>query len=338
MENILIMRKAIFLLLLFIVLGSTLISFSSCETKKTKLPTLGKAQSAPYELLLVANKEWIKTMAGQTLSVVLNSPIVGLPQPETHFRLTTIDPRHFEGTFRFYSNVVCVQIGKEYPEAKVTMMTDAYCKPQLILNLQAPNDEEFIKLVRERADIILEMFDDRELARERMLLSKNFSGKVQAQVQKMFGYDFKAPKDIDKIKAGNNFLWGTDEKNEFRLNVCMYSVPIRNMDEEAFVSVRDSVMKINIPGDKEDQWMETDARSITMGEKEVGENSIPVTVFKGLWDMKNDAMGGPFVAYVYTDMANNRMVIAEGFIFAPQKDKRAYIRELEASLQTLKAE
>ena len=36
------------------------------------------------------------------------------------------------------------------------------------------------------------------------------------------------------------------------------------------------------------------------------------------------------------DEANNRIVVAEGFVYAPETDKRNYIRRLEASLHTLR--
>jgi len=328
------MRKSFLLLLLS--LSFITVSTTSCDnTSKQKVPSLGKAQSAPYELLLVANKDWLTTMAGQSLTVVLDSPIEGLPQPETHFRITKINPQAFDGTFLYYANVLRVKIGKEYTQPRVTLQRDAYCRPQLIINLEAPDNESFIQLIRERANYILQMFDEREVARERTLLQKNYSGKVQQAVKKMFNADIYVPKDIDDIKQGKDFLWASDSKNEFRLNICIYSLPLSDLSLDGFVASRDSLMKINIPGHKDNQWMETDSRSVTYRQLEVEGNTLPVFQVRGLWDMKNDAMGGPFVSNIYVDNSNQRLLIAEGFIFAPQEEKRAMLRELEAALQTL---
>lgn len=328
------MKKIFSFIILMTMICGTCFTTVSCDGQKQKVPMIGKSQSAPYELLLVANKDWLNSMAGQTLKVVLDSPIEGLPQPEPHFRVTTINPRDFNGTFRSYANVIIARVGNEYKEARVALAEDMTCHPQLVVTVEAPTDEEFVEVVRERADLILSLFDDREIARERELLMKHYSGKVQTQVKKMFGVDFRAPQDVDDIKVGKNFIWATDSKNEFRLNVCLYSLPLKDMSLGDFIASRDSVMQINIPGDKDNQWMETDARSVTFKAKDL-EGGIPVIQVKGLWDMKNDAMGGPFVSYVYTDHVNSRLIVAEGFIFAPQKDKRAMIRELEGALQTL---
>jgi hypothetical protein len=52
--------------------------------------------------------------------------------------------------------------------------------------------------------------------------------------------------------------------------------------------------------------------------------------------MENDAMGGPFVAHSVVDTINNRVIVVEGFVYAPEKMKRSMIRRLEAALYTLK--
>ena len=43
---------------------------------------------------------------------------------------------------------------------------------------------------------------------------------------------------------------------------------------------------------------------------------------RGLWKMEHDAMGGPFVSHSRVDTLNNRVVVAEGFVYAPEKMKR----------------
>ena len=319
-------------LLLF---AMVLIALASCDDNKNKVPRLGKAQSAPFELLLVTNKEWLNTQAGQALKVVLNSPIVGLPQQEPHFRLTTINHNAFDGVFRFYANVLVVKVGADCKEPKVSVQKEAYCQNQLLIKMEAPDDASFVTMLREKAEIILDYFDEQEVMREYGLLKKNYSGKVMAQAQKQFGVSIKAPVDIDDIKSGENFFWASASKQEFRTNVCMYSLPVRNMTLDDFVAARDSVMMINIPGDREGQWMETDSRTVSYKSRTMRESGQNVIEVRGLWDMRNDAMGGPFVSYVMTDDVNNRLIVAEGFIFAPKEEKRAMIRQLEATLQTV---
>lgn len=63
---------------------------------------------------------------------------------------------------------------------------------------------------------------------------------------------------------------------------------------------------------------------------------------RGLWYMKNekpehlwDSMGGPFVSHSRLDTETNRVVVVEGFVYAPEKMKRGLMRRLEGALYTL---
>ena len=78
-------------------------------------------------------------------------------------------------------------------------------------------------------------------------------------------------------------------------------------------------------------------------ESRFGVEYTPITVngkycgvLRGLWKMVGDMMGGPFVSHVRLDEKNNRVVVAEGFVFAPETDKRNFIRRIEAALYTLR--
>ena len=323
--------------LLYIILcvGSLLTSCASDSNGDGKKKVTAKAQSSPYELLVVANKDWLKTDVGQTLVETVETPIEGLPQMEPNFRVTYINPDAFNGTFKGYSNVIFAEVGKKHSKAEMRIAHDEYCRPQLVVFLSAPDGQAFVKLMQKHAQQILDLFNAQEFAREHEVLEKKYSKAVMKQAKKQFGIEVKVPSDIDDIKVGKDFLWASDSKREFRTNVCIYTLPMRDLSLEEFVVARDSVMKINIPGGREDQWMETDSRTVTS--RIVERNGQQVMEVRGLWDMKNDAMGGPFVCYVQADASGQKLLAAEGFVFAPEEKKRAMIRKLEAAIQTVHA-
>ena len=43
-------------------------------------------------------------------------------------------------------------------------------------------------------------------------------------------------------------------------------------------------------------------------------------------------MAGPFLNYIVEDKPNNRLLVMEGFVFAPSVNKRDYMFELESIL------
>jgi len=65
-------------------------------------------------------------------------------------------------------------------------------------------------------------------------------------------------------------------------------------------------------------------------------NGLEAYEIRGIWEVKNDFMGGTFINYSFIDKKNNRILCLDGFVYAPNQDKRDYIFELEAIFKSLK--
>jgi hypothetical protein len=51
--------------------------------------------------------------------------------------------------------------------------------------------------------------------------------------------------------------------------------------------------------------------------------------------MKNDFMSGPFISYAIFDIAHKRILVLEGFCYAPSKEKRDLMFELESIIKSI---
>ena len=80
--------------------------------------------------------------------------------------------------------------------------------------------------------------------------------------------------------------------------------------------------------------MQTDARFVTT--RAFMLKGEYVFEARGLWRVKGDMMGGPFVSQSRVDTINQRVITEEIFIYAPEKLKRNLVRGMEASLYTIK--
>ncbi|HNZ72795.1 MAG TPA: DUF4837 family protein, partial [Prolixibacteraceae bacterium] len=57
---------------------------------------------------------------------------------------------------------------------------------------------------------------------------------------------------------------------------------------------------------------------------------------RGLWQVENDFMGGPFVSLSILDVLKRRVVTVEGFVYAPANKKRNLLQQVEAMAYSLK--
>lgn len=327
------MKKLLYCLIILIIV--------SCTSNGGKVRKVGKTTiSAPYELLIVADKEWLQTDEGEVLEGLFKSDIAGLIQPEANFRTMSVNPNTFTKQFRAFANIVIVKIDKKYSASHISIQKDLWAHPQTIMTISAHDGMQLAEFVATNQKQILNIFVDAELQREMSYLRGAYSDKVLRQAEKQFGYEIYVPQDIQSIKVAKNFFWASSVDRDNTLNVCMYSYPCddKSIDSlltlENFVAHRNAVMKANIPGEHEGQYMTT--QLLGLQSECVVRNGVVTQQVRGLWEMANDAMGGSFVSYSWVDSLQKKVIVAEGFVFAPGKKKRELIRELEASVMTTK--
>lgn len=327
------------------------------KTKKAKsnnksLKKIGKSKKksvltptsagAPYEVLLVAAEDDFHTGAVDSLYAVLTDDVAGIAQPEPCFKVSRITQNNFSKTLRLCRNVIIIKIDPSmYNKCKFKFSRDVYAAPQIIMTIQAPNALKFKNFVMDNRDVIVDFFNKAELNRQCELLKEDHQPHVREQVKKMFGCDIWVPAELTTITTGRNFLWAHCEKFvrkvEQNLNLVVYSYPYRDpktFTEEYFVRKRDSVMRANIPGPREGQYMMT-TKGFTLVSDEAVHGKY-AQVVRGLWNVKGYDMGGPFVSVARVDEKNQRVVVVEGFVYYPNQPKRNVLKKLEAALYTLR--
>ena len=329
------MRKS----LLIIIVTIQCCVCCSCDNSQNAKVAKGKAQGAPYELLVVGEKDWLKTTSGSTLIELLESDIPGLPQAEKRFRVMTVNPNGFNKRFQAFSNIIIVDrlTRKDKREIGVNVLRDVYAKGQVILTITFQSDSDFVRLIEQNQQHILQTFVNETLHRKMTYLKSHHSKMVYDQVKKQFGYEAFVSADINSFKKGKDFLWASSMKRDNMLNFCIYTcnvdVTIDELTAERFVARRDSVMKINIPGEREGQYMTTGRMGVVSEMKKM--NGKMVQMVRGLWEMQNDALGGPFVSYAWIDSVGKNVIVAEGFVLAPEKHKRDLMGDMEAAVRSV---
>lgn len=334
------MRRNLFY---FTTLICSALIFLSCENankepKQTNRSFLVPMSSGnPYEVMVVADDSIWEGYAGRALDVVLNKPLKGLPQEESTFHVSRITPDNYDRITNLFRNIIIFKIGREYSEPRFRLLRDEFSSPQMIMTIQGPSVSEVSTFVTEQTDFIIKFFSDEEINRAAREFHDEHNIKFAKKVKDMFGCDFYIPVDINKMKIGDNFIWASNDALTGIQNIVIYSYPYATekvFRRGVYIALRDSFMKANIPGGKPNQYMATDKNHVDV--KNITVRGEFAQEARGLWHMENDAMGGPFVAHSMIDTINNRVIVAEGFVYAPDKMKRTMIRRLEAALYTLR--
>ena len=294
----------------------------------------------PYEVLVVCNEDIWEAPAGRALFYCLDTDVPGLPQSERSFRITRVDEERFTGVSKAFRNIIYVDInGDKYTQTAFKFTRDVFSKPQIFMKIQSPSMEDFEQFVSKNSQVIVDFFTNVEMERQIKLLQSSYNEDAYKVVEEMFGCQLRVPYQLGGNKKSENFVWLSDFNTPRAeiMSFVVYSYPYTSTDNfsrENFIHTRDSVMKKNMPGSKPGQYMRTVDWTVDITEGMYRDRYIQVA--RGLWEMENDIMGGPFVSHSVVDEVNNRVIVAEAFVYAPNRKKGSLMRKLEASLYTLR--
>ena len=304
---------------------------------KKKSLLMPNASGLPYEMLVVMGDDQWERPLGRAVYNVLDTDVPGLPQSERSFRITRVAPSGFNSNmFRIMRNVIKVDIQNIYTQPKLKFARNVYAYPQMVMTLQAPDEASLAKYVEDNAQSILDFFTKAEMNREIENLREEHNLEVSRLAKEILGVDVWVPWTVNKFKRGKDFLWASTNTGKKDMSIVLYSYPYTDKNTftlDYFLNKRDSVMKVNIPGAFEGSYMSTQRDFVYVEDATVQGKYAQVA--RGLWRVKGDRMGGPFVSHSRVDEVNGRVIVAEAFIYAPESLKRDLMRRMEAALYTL---
>lgn len=326
----------------FIITCLISFSFWACEgdtslSSKSSLPT----SSGKYgEVLIVVDTVYENGKTGEAINEIFFKALDGMPQQEAQFRASTVPTKAFKSILKRSRNILKLSIGKGKKTA-INIEEDVWAKDQLMLKITAASDGDAARILEKNTATIRNYFNEKEIDR----LQKQYSGKPQKEIMQNIKDSFALtvtvpPGFVEMAKAKNGF-WLKKEKtigqHQVLQGISIYTYPYDSdsvFTNNSMIDQRDLFTSENIQGSRDSSFMAV-YREYVPKRQEINLNGLYAVEYRGLWNMKNDFMGGPFLHYTLVDEKNKRVIHLDGFVFAPKFNKREYLRELEAIMKTI---
>lgn len=326
--------KAILNIFLF---AGILVLFSCSDSGNyRKPPATGKIG----DLVITIDKIYWDSELGDSARSVFYTPYPMLPQDEKSFNLLSVPYSAFNPSLQKHRNIIIVTVSNEYSEANIFTKHDTWASPQLIVNVVGPNEHSVAEILSKKKKILLDLFELAEQNRQAENAVTYVDPKITTAIENNFGVAMSVPDGYTILSTQKDFMWIESRTTHINYGIFVYEYPYT--DEKTFtvdfqVKKRDELLKLYVPGQRDSSWMVT-SRYIRP--------SFDVKEFKGqlygemrgLWEVENDYMGGPFVSRAYLDKKNKRIVTVEGYIYAPKLDKRDLLRRVDGIISTFRLE
>ncbi len=325
--------KRIFTYLLAIAAAS--LALASCNQRKTQKALLPNISGKAGEVIVVIEKGLWEGTIGNTLRDTLAADCPYLPQPEPLYTLVNVAPNGFTNMFKVHRNIILINISSTVTEPGVVFRHDVWAEPQCVIGVNAPNAETALELLKENSRNILTTIEQAE--RDRVIRNaKKFEERsITPALEALLGGAPHFPSGY-QIKAKNSeFIWVTYAPQHVQQSVLAFKYPVvegeEMMSRESLVTNINSMLQRNVPGMFDDTYMMI-APAIIPSVAYMKYKGLDFAEIRGLWDVHNDYMGGPFVAHAFYSPDGKEIIVLLAFVYAPKYDKRHYLRQIESIL------
>ena len=320
-----VMNKTLFLWLL--------VSFfvSSCSFKKEKYSD--DSSAAINTIAVIIDDQLWNGEVGDSIRNKFASPVLGLPQEEPLFTINQYPVKLFEG---FSTNSRNILILKKDNENKFELKKNEFATPQNAFHISGKTSFEILAILEKNAGDIIKKMRTIEIEYNQKTIKDSLLD--TKKIQKKFNIDLLIPSKYEYVMRRRNFIWLKSEIPSGNNSLIIYQIPWKKISSnnavKDVVKVRDSIGKLYIHGSAyRTQMVTEEAYSPYFSKTTLKDCKTYET--KGTWQMKNDFMTGPFINYAIFDKINKRILVLEGFCYAPSKEKRDLMFELESIIKSI---
>ena len=307
----------------------------SCNDNKKRKALLPNISGKPGEIIVVINKaEWEGSL-GTVLRDSLTVDFPFLPQREPMYELVNVALGGFTNMFQIHRNIIAINISSDVTEPGVIYRNDMWAAPQCVIKINAPTEEVAVELFKENCEKIKAVLEQAERSRVIANAKRYEERSLAPVVTAMVGGSPHFPSGYKLKKKTDDFIWITYNTQFTDQNILIYKYPVEEgkdmMSPANLLDATSKMMMENIPGMFENTYMIiSPIITPSVQYKKFGAHKF--AELRGLWEVHNDYMGGPFVSHVFYNPNGQDMVMLQAFVYAPKYDKKNYLKQIESVL------
>lgn len=324
----------------FFVFASLILGITSCDTVNQQGGAAGRIMpnvtGAAGEVLVVMDQFNWDNSAGQLIQDVLKEEIPGLPQSEPLFDVLQVTAASFDGIYKYHRNIVLTTIESGL-EPRIRYRENIWAKPQIMVQLEAPTGTALRELISENEEQIQGFL----VQYDRNRLMKSYQDSKDPAIQKEISQHHQIRLAVPR---GYNMDFSTEEYTSVSIEapdlsqvIQVYDYPVEGPEDlnvANLIEKRNNFTKTYTQGPREDSYM-TLSKMFNPIAYDMEVNNLKVVELRGLWELENGFMGGPFISHSVYDAERNRIVTVDGYVYHPNQKKRVKLRQLEAIIYSL---
>lgn len=345
------------------VFAAILALFTACNKEKDP-DYLPKANGRPGEIVIIVDSLQWNGALGSALKKIFRAEVPALPQDEPMFTVIYAHPERNMGLLTQLRNLVYVftldqnsrgsrrlresispeTISRIQQDSSFFMSTiqDEYARGQEVMYLFAATEKALIGHLEKSGQKIIDHFNT--LERERLakgLLGRGATEGIGAFLRRDQNIEIAIPIGYKLADRRDEFVWMRQIDAAYDKDIFIawkqYESEYQFLPDSV-IQWRNEIAKKYLFEDPKNpiSYLVTEQDDADVFAKQINFKGHFAMEVRGLWRTNNRTMGGPFLGYAIADEPKGLIYYIEGFAFAPGRDKREFVRELEAILWSFK--
>lgn len=318
-------------------------------------------------VVVIADSSLWSSAVGDTFRYEFSSAYPILPQPEPIFDLNHFTPRQLaqdeiRKELRTYviladledkdsptTQFVLKDLGNEQAiltnnggATNTRVVRDRWAKGQILIYMYANGKDELKEVIQKNYPAAAQRInkaDEKQIAASAFQAGRNKD--LEEEIKNTFGINILIPKEFFLAINDKHTVWIRKETEYQSTNIMIQKLKYDSQGQfskEYMRSMRDTLGKHYVSTELNNTYMRTNDVDLPMITRKVNIEDYYVLEARGIWDIVNDYMGGPFVSYMIHKPGSDEIIFIDGFIHAPGKKKRKFMQNLEYIINTIRLE
>lgn len=354
--------------LLFVLGGLLSVLFVSCtEDVQRRLQPTPSAFGQINSLVVLADSSLWEQGASDSIAFFFEAPYIILPQPEPIFDVRFVEPERLaaEPTWQQLRNYVVLadlsdedsptteMVRQDMTDAKLQQVREEGFGTAVANNKWATGQQLIYMMGRDRRELLAGMSTvypavvKRLQAREneRLKVTTYFEGvnrRMADTIQQLTGARVDIPGGYGRVPLEDeDLIWLRREVQGASLNIMVAKVPYEDQSQlsrEGLKEIRNEIGREYVSSLTDNTYMKINDEDLPLFTEPTELNGSYAIEGRGIWEIENDFLAGPFVSYLINDEAQRNLVFVDAFVYAPGRKKRDLMEELVQVIRTAEIE
>jgi hypothetical protein len=312
----------------------------SCDTVKQQGGMAGKIMpnitGGAGEVLVVMDQFNWENSAGELLQDILKEEYPGLPQSEPLFDVIQVTASSFDGVYQFHRSIVLTTVSSGL-EPKIRYRENIWAKPQIMVQIEAPTATALKEIIETNEAQIRGFLIQYDRNRLMNVYKDSKDPGIQKDIATHHQVRLAIPRGYNMDFTKEEYTSVSIESPDLSQVIQVFDFPASGPEDLNVANIleqRNRITQQYVKGPRDGSYMAI-SKMFEPIAYDLKNNDMDVLELRGLWDLENGFMGGPFVSHSVYDAKRGRIVTVDGYVYHPNQKKRIKLKQLEAIIYSM---